>query len=72
MDRVDNDIQAFSFFDPDKRISEYMSKGLAEFLCFQLFNYAIRHQSHNEKTKRQMIKTCREYFQDDPTEQMLN
>ena len=68
---VQNHIQAFSFFDPKENLSEYFSKELAEFLCFQLLNYAIRRQPQNEQSRKQMIKSCREYCGDEPPERTI-
>ena len=71
IDRIDNDLQAFSFFDQDKRMTKHLSKELAEFLCFQLFKYVILHQPPSEQAKKQMIKFCRQCYQDSPTDGKL-
>lgn len=69
IDQIGNDLQTFSFFDPDKRITKYLSKEFAEFLCFQLFKYALAHEPIDEQAKKQMIQFCRGCIQDNPIDE---
>ena len=62
VDLIDQQLQAFSFFDHHQKSTKDLSKQTAEFLWFQLFNYVINRLPKKQKAKEEMIQKCRVYY----------
>jgi len=62
MTSVDQQIQTLSFFNQHEQSTKDLSKESGKFIWFQLFKYVILRLPHDEKAKKEMIETCRNYY----------
>ncbi|CAF0853965.1 unnamed protein product [Rotaria sordida] len=64
VDLLDRDLQIFSFFDQDERLTKDLSKQTADLLWFQLYHDVLFQLTYDEDAKQEMIDTCRSYYRD--------
>ena len=62
MNLVDQQIQTLSFFNQHEQSTKDLSKESGQFIWFQLFKYVILRLPRDEKAKKEMIETCRNYY----------
>jgi len=62
MTLVDQQIQTLSFFNQHEQSTKDLSKESGKFIWFQLFKYVILRLPRDEKAKKEMIETCRNYY----------
>ena len=71
MTLVDQQIQTLSFFNQHEQSTKDLSKESGKFIWFQLFKYVILRLPRDEKAKKEMIETCRNYYRGHTTQMKL-
>ncbi|CAF0960711.1 unnamed protein product [Rotaria sordida] len=64
VDLLDRDLQIFSFFDQNERLTKDLSKQTADLLWFQLYHDVLFQLTYDEDAKQEMIDACRSYYRD--------
>lgn len=56
-------VETFSFYDQNQKVSVDLSERTAEFLWTQLFHHAVRCLPSTKEAQQEMINICRQYYQ---------
>ncbi|CAF4132636.1 unnamed protein product [Rotaria magnacalcarata] len=71
IDRVNNEIESFCFFDQYQILTKALSPESAKFLWAQLFHYLIAQLPQNQQAKRKSIQLCKDYYRGNTNETRL-
>ncbi|CAF4402339.1 unnamed protein product [Rotaria socialis] len=71
IDRVNNEIESFCFFDQYQILTKALSPESAKFLWAQLFHYLIVQLPQNQQAKRKSIQLCKDYYRGNTKETKL-